>query len=129
MRGARLICVNLSGWGGWYGPDRKEQVRWVEPSLALAPGQLPRGEANMQSTEKGFYTMITRVSGIALAAMTMLAAGAANAQLPLPTSTQFDITGPIQKATLDSSCAGNAHCGGTITIQGHTIVVPKETIV
>jgi len=83
----------------------------------------------MQSTEKGFYTMITRVSGIALAAMTMLAAGAANAQLPLPTSTQFDITGPIQKATLDSSCAGNAHCGGTITIQGHTIVVPKETIV
>ncbi|OLD92862.1 MAG: hypothetical protein AUG84_00280 [Chloroflexi bacterium 13_1_20CM_4_66_7] len=59
----------------------------------------------------------------------MLAAGAANAQLPIPNSTAFDITGPIQKATLDPTCAADAHCGGTITIQGHTVVVPKETIV
>jgi len=62
----------------------------------------------MKSRENGFYTMITRVSGVAIAAMTMLAAGSANAQLPLPTSTQFDITGPIQEATVDAACAGSA---------------------
>ncbi|MFL5394865.1 MAG: hypothetical protein ACJ79G_18705, partial [Myxococcales bacterium] len=61
--------------------------------------------------------------------MAMLAAGAANAQLPLPNSTAFDITGQLQKATLDPTCATNAHCGGTITVQGQTIIVPKETIV
>jgi len=83
----------------------------------------------MKSTENGLYNKITRVSGVAIAAMTMLAAGSANAQLPLPTSTAFDVTGPIQKATLDPTCAASAHCGGTITIQGHTIIVPKETIV
>ena len=94
-----------------------------------APDQLPRGEANMKSRENGFYTTITRVSGVAIAAMTMLASGAANAQLPMPVSTQFDITGQIQEATLDAACRTNAHCGGTITIQGHKIVIPKETIV
>src|SRR3954464_10555237 len=83
----------------------------------------------MKSRENGFYTTITRVSGVAIAAMTMLAAGAANAQLPMPTSTQFDITGFIQEATLDPACATNAHCGGTITLHGHKIVIPKETIV
>src|SRR4051812_39306506 len=83
----------------------------------------------MQSNKSVFCTTITRASIAAVAAMTMLAAGAANAQLPLPTSTAFDITGQLQKATLDPACATNAHCGGTITVQGQTIVVPKETIV
>jgi hypothetical protein len=82
----------------------------------------------MQST-KNVVSTITRVSVAAAAAMTMLAAGAANAQLPLPNSTAFDITGQLQKATLDPTCAANAHCGGTITVQGQTIIVPKETIV
>src|SRR4051812_6031646 len=83
----------------------------------------------MQSNKSVFCTTITRASIAAVAAMTMLAAGAANAQLPLPTSTAFDITGQLQKATLDPACATNAHCGGTITVQGQTIIVPKETIV
>src|SRR3954447_19673703 len=83
----------------------------------------------MQSNKSVFCTTITRASIAAVAAMTMLAAGAANAQLPLPNSTAFDITGQLQKATLDPACATNAHCGGTITVQGQTIVVPKETIV
>src|SRR3954454_22120935 len=83
----------------------------------------------MQSNKSVFCTTITRASIAAVAAMTMLAAGAANAQLPLPNSTAFDITGQLQKATLDPACAANAHCGGTITVQGQTIVVPKETIV
>src|SRR4051812_1289294 len=83
----------------------------------------------MQSNKSVFCTTITRSSIAAVAAMTMLAAGAANAQLPLPNSTAFDITGQLQKATLDPTCATNAHCGGTITVQGQTIIVPKETIV
>jgi hypothetical protein len=53
----------------------------------------------------------------------------AGAQLPMPASTQFDITGFIQQATLDSTCTANAHCGGTILINGHLVVIPKETIV
>src|SRR4051812_32076328 len=59
----------------------------------------------------------------------LVAAGAANAQLPIPPSTQFDITGFIQEATLDSTCSADPHCGGTLKVEGHTVVVPKETIV
>ena len=55
--------------------------------------------------------------------------GGASAQVPIPASTQFDITGFLQSATLDQSCTGSAHCGGTLQVNGHTIVVPKETIV
>src|SRR3954452_2273682 len=69
-------------------------------------------------------------------------APASAAVLPiLPPSTQFDITGFLQAATLDQACltsaAANldsngfpqaAHCGGTMTLNGHTIVVPAETI-
>jgi hypothetical protein len=67
---------------------------------------------------------------------------ASAAVLPaLPPSTQFDITGFLQVATLDQACvtaAGStlddhgfpqvAHCGGTMQLNGHTIVVPNETI-
>ncbi|HEY6908410.1 MAG TPA: hypothetical protein VI356_03505 [Myxococcales bacterium] len=59
----------------------------------------------------------------------MFAAGAANAQLPLPGSSQFDVTGFIQAATLDSTCQADPHCGGTITVNGHLITVPKEIVV
>ena len=58
----------------------------------------------------------------------ILLAGFASAQLPIPASTQFDITGFIQEATLDASCAADAHCGGFITVNGHVITVPRETI-
>src|SRR3954451_15780545 len=83
----------------------------------------------MQSNKTVFCTTITRASIAAVAAMTMLAAGAANAQLPLPNNTAFDITGQLQKATLDPTCAAAVNCGGTITVQGQTIIVPKETMV
>ncbi|HZX93197.1 MAG TPA: hypothetical protein VFE90_01685, partial [Myxococcales bacterium] len=67
---------------------------------------------------------------IALTAAAAAMAGApARAQLPMPASTQFDITGFIQEATLDPACAANPHCGGTIKVNGHVIVVPKETVV
>ncbi|HZX53216.1 MAG TPA: hypothetical protein VFE86_00975, partial [Ilumatobacteraceae bacterium] len=69
-------------------------------------------------------------------------APASAAVLPiLPPSTQFDITGFLQAATLDQACltsaAANldsngfpqaAHCGGTMTLNGHTIIVPAETV-
>jgi hypothetical protein len=47
----------------------------------------------------------------------------------MPASTQFALDGFIEAATLDASCAANAHCGGTITVNGQTVIVPKETIV
>jgi len=57
------------------------------------------------------------------------AAGTASAQLPMPPSTQFDVTGYIQEATLDSTCSADPHCGGVLKVEGHTIIIPKETVV
>ena len=45
----------------------------------------------------------------------------------LASSTQFDVTGFIQSATLDTP--GDVHSGGTLVVNGHTIVIPRETIV
>lgn len=53
-----------------------------------------------------------------------LAVGAVPA---VPGSTQFDITGLIQSATLDTP--GDAHSGGTVTVNGHRVIIPKETVV
>src|SRR4029079_2849455 len=67
----------------------------------------------------------------ALVALVVLAATGirVNAQLPAPPSKawQFDITGVLQAATLTS--AGNPMSGGTVKVNGHTIVVPANTIV
>ena len=56
-------------------------------------------------------------------------AGTAMAQLPVPASSQFDLTGFLQEATLDPTCTANAHCGGTLKVNGHVVIVPKETVV
>jgi hypothetical protein len=58
-------------------------------------------------------------------------AGTAMAQLPMPASTNFDITGFIQEATLDGPvpASGVAHQGGHIKVNGHVIIVPSETVV
>jgi hypothetical protein len=67
----------------------------------------------------------------------------AAAIVPTPlSSTQFDITGFLQSASLDQACvaaAGTsldgqghpqaAHCAGTMMLNGHTVVVPAETVV
>jgi hypothetical protein len=58
-------------------------------------------------------------------------ASIAGAQLPMPASSQFDITGFIQSATLGGPGTGpgtGAHQGGVITVNGHVITVPSETI-
>jgi hypothetical protein len=70
-----------------------------------------------------------RAAAMVAAALTLLAAGPAQAQLPIPASSQFDLTGFIQVATLDAACAASAHCGGTMVLNGHTVIIPKETIV
>lgn len=53
-------------------------------------------------------------------------------QLPVPASSQFDVTGFIQSATLGGPGSGSgagAHAGGFITVNGQLITVPSETIV
>jgi hypothetical protein len=67
---------------------------------------------------------------LALIAMALLVSYA-GAQLPVPASSQFDITGFIQAATLGGPVpvGGAAHQGGSITVNGHVIIVPAETIV
>ncbi|MBZ5522802.1 MAG: hypothetical protein LAP21_11240 [Acidobacteriia bacterium] len=74
---------------------------------------------------------MTRFAGVVL--LSLLAfASAAFAQLPVPASSQFDITGFIQVATLGGAGSGagvGAHQGGFITVNGHLITVPSETIV
>jgi hypothetical protein len=50
------------------------------------------------------------------------------AALPvLPSSTAFDVTGFIQSATVDNPAG--THSGGTLKVNGHSIVIPKETVV
>ena len=49
-----------------------------------------------------------------------------HATLPA-SSTQFDITGFLQSATVNN--IADPHSGGTMMINGHTVIVPAETIV
>jgi len=55
----------------------------------------------------------------------LLVAGAAAAAAP-PPNTPFDMTGFIQEATLGGA---DQLAGGTITVQGQKIVVPRNTVV
>ena len=64
---------------------------------------------------------------VLLAAMVGWAA-VASAQLPVPGSSAFDITGFLQSATLDGAGSG-ALQGGHITVNGHVVTVPANTIV
>lgn len=57
----------------------------------------------------------------------LLWVGVARAQLPLqPVGSPFDMVGFIQSATLNAP--GDALAGGTLRVNGHTIVVPRNTI-
>jgi hypothetical protein len=62
-----------------------------------------------------------------LVLVTFALTSASLAQLPIPLSTQFDITGFLQEATL--ATPGDAHSGGTLKVNGHLVTVPRETIV
>jgi hypothetical protein len=71
-------------------------------------------------------------TGRGWAALLLLAivawAGVASAQLPIPASTQFDMTGFLQEATLDGAGTG-ALQGGHLKVNGHIVTVPANTIV
>lgn len=74
---------------------------------------------------------LARTISVSLLLIILLPAFAAG-QLPVPASSQFDITGFIQSATLGGPGTGpgtGAHQGGTITINGQVVTVPSETIV
>ena len=81
---------------------------------------------------------------IALTVNRLAAAVAAPAAVTttFASSTQFDMTGFLQTATLDPACVAAAganldpqghpavaHCGGTLMVNGHIVVVPAETVV
>jgi len=71
----------------------------------------------------------SRTVSLALLCLAVLAwTLTATAQLPLPSSTQFDINGFLQTATLDGKGTG-AHQGGHLTVNGQLVTVPAETIV
>jgi hypothetical protein len=88
----------------------------------------------MRSCRKSFTearSLITRLTGLVLL-IVLAAVGSAMAQLPVPASSQFDVTGFIQSATLGGPGSGagtGAHQGGFITVNGQLITVPSETIV
>jgi hypothetical protein len=72
------------------------------------------------------------VMALALLSWTM----AASAQLPIAPSSQFDITGVVQAATLKLPApyiGGNAvaspFLGGTLTVNGQLVIVPANTVV
>ncbi len=59
--------------------------------------------------------------------LTMVFTSLAQAQLPLQAvGSPFDMVGFIQSATLNPG--GDVLTGGTLTVNGHTIVVPRNTI-
>src|SRR6476469_8238677 len=81
-------------------------------------------KSNRRNTSLRFATVLL----FSLLAMV----GVSTAQLPVPASSQFDVTGFIQTAALGGPGSGNgsgAHQGGFITVNDQVITVPSETIV
>jgi hypothetical protein len=72
---------------------------------------------------------LRRLTLLVVAALALTSVGL-RAQLPAPATaaSQFDITGFLQSATLDGVGAG-ALQGGHLVVNGHTVVVPSNTIV
>jgi hypothetical protein len=76
-----------------------------------------------------FLKKIHALAAIALVMAQLWLAGGVGAQLPPPSNpSQFDMTGFIQAATLDPTCAADVLCGGTITVNDQVVLVPKNTI-
>jgi len=96
-------------------------TRKKRPQIKTAqlPGAIQWRKA---ATRNAFFTLL----------LLILLATFAGAQLPVPASSQFDITGFIQTATLGGAGSGSgvgARQGGFITVNGHMITVPSNTIV
>ena len=74
---------------------------------------------------KGIRGVLTTAL-LAIAVATLWPATPMHAQLPMPASTLFEMTGFIQSATLDDASA--AFSGGTLTMNNHVVVIPQNTI-
>jgi len=75
---------------------------------------------------KGIRGVVTTAI-LALAVATLWPAAPVRAQLPLqPMGSVFEITGFIQKATLND--ANDPFSGGTLTVNNHEITIPRYTI-
>ena len=79
---------------------------------------------SMRITRIKLATIVAVLLGVSLSYVS----GPLQAQLPMPASTQFDIDGFLQAATLDGIGTG-ALQGGTLKVNGLTIIVPSNTIV
>lgn len=66
------------------------------------------------------------IAAVALAAAVVWSAAPLRAQLPLPSATLFEMTGFIQTATLDNPA--DLFSSGTLTMNNHLIVIPRNTI-
>ncbi len=102
-------AATLALIGKTTGQDRAEQKFSVSPKTA----------------RHRFVALLRLVAALVVAAL-VLPSGA-YAQLPLnPVGSPFDMVGFIQKATLDSP--GDLLAGGTLQVNGHTVIVPRNTI-
>ena len=76
---------------------------------------------------RGVQTARSRVLWAAALAVTALGSAInLRAQLPMPQATLFEMTGFIQSATLETGT--DPFRGGTITLNNHTVIVPRNTI-
>jgi hypothetical protein len=65
-------------------------------------------------------------AALALALAGLWSHASLRAQAPLPAATIFEMTGFVQKATLDNP--SDRFSGGTLTMNNHVIVIPRYTI-
>jgi hypothetical protein len=94
------------------------KTKTVQTTMVRAAGKCQRRETSLTS----ILTLL----------LILLLPVFATAQLPVPPSSQFDITGFIQSATLGGPGSGSgagAHAGGFIAVNDQLITVPSETIV
>ncbi|MBZ5536078.1 MAG: PKD domain-containing protein [Acidobacteriia bacterium] len=92
----------------------------MKEKMRVVPGTQTRHRAHWASFAVAF---------LLLAVLTWT--GTIVAQGPI-SPTQFDITGFLQEATLGGPGTGpgvGAHSGGTLKVNGHSVIVPSETIV
>jgi hypothetical protein len=80
-----------------------------------------RARAPFEPIRVGCGKRILLAAGVLLWASTCLAAA------PLQPVSPFDMTGFLQEATLDN--AADVFSGGTLQVNGHTVTVPRGTVV
>jgi hypothetical protein len=88
-----------------------------------------RAEQKSSASSKIARTRFAALTHLAaaLVVVALILPAAAYAQLPLNAAgSPFDIVGFIQKATLDAP--GDVLAGGTLQVNGHNVIVPRNTL-